>query len=317
MLTTLLDYLANVKPTSVDQFDGYRIQPFSGGNNNLLYRAVNHEHDLVIKFTIRDTRDRAGREFETLTALQQVALSLAPIPIYLDRDSYPQPVIIQSYLDGVVSAESCTTDADWDNLIAHYLTLHSVTPDHVQTSLRSAVLNMYNAEQAKRTIYEQLARLPPDQHSAEMKAIMARVEHKRWPIWNTPPVALTRSDPNPSNFIRRTDAWLSVDWENSGWGDPAFEIADMMVHPAYMHVTSERWESVIAAYCHGMSDPNAEVRIRTYYALMLAWWVVRFARYLYELPHGVDKRLAPLAPDWHETTRQKYEHYVQLAHQQI
>ncbi|MBX3081298.1 MAG: aminoglycoside phosphotransferase family protein [Anaerolineae bacterium] len=317
MLRTLLDHLADRKPTQADQQAGYCIQPLVGGHNNLLYRATNHDHDLVVKFTIRDTRDRAGREFEALTALQEAGLSIAPVPIYMDRDGYALPVIVQSYLEGAVSAEPCADDEEWNDLITYYAMLHSVNPDNVQTSLRGAVLSMYSAEQAKLTLYEQLARLPANEHPPELGAILASVEQRRWPTWRTPPIRLSRSDPNPSNFVRCMRGWKSVDWENSGWGDPAFEIADMMTHPAYMSVTAERWEWVIAAYCRAVGDPNAEVRIRTYYALMLAWWVVRFARYLYELPRGVDRRLVTLAPDWHETTQQKYTHYVQLARQQI
>jgi hypothetical protein len=42
--------------------------------------------------------------------------------------------------------------------------------------------------------------------------------------------------------MRRAGAWASVDWENSGWGDAAFEIADMMTHPAYVTVPAALWE---------------------------------------------------------------------------
>ena len=312
-LRTLLDHLTHTKPTSADDCAGYRIQPLTGGNNNLLYRATNHEHDLVVKFTIRDVRDRAGREFEALTALHSAGCPIAPLPIHLDRDAYSQPVIVQTYADGVVEATACADDEAWNALLTHYLTLHTITPDQVSTSLRSAVLSMHSAAQAITAIHEQLVQLPDAHRPPEISDLIARVSQTHWPTWRTPPIALTRSDPNPSNFIRRSDAWLSVDWENSGWGDPAFEIADMMSHPAYMSVTPDRWEWVIDAYCHGRHDPTAELRIRTYYSLMLGWWVVRMARYLYDIPRGADRRLTPPAPDWQSTTRQKYDHYVQLA----
>jgi hypothetical protein len=70
------------------------------------------------------------------------------------------------------------------------------------------------------------------------------------------------SFPNIRNFIRRAGGWASVDWENSGWGDPAFEIADLMTHPVYAAVPPERWEWLIAVYCTARGDPGGQQRIR-------------------------------------------------------
>lgn len=105
-------------------------------------------------------------------------------------------------------------------------------------------------------------------------------------MWQTPQLALCRVDGNWRNLIQRENAIASVDWENSGWGDPAFEVADLITHPAYADVSQERWPWLIAAYVDQQSEPTVEIRIRTYVTVMRLWWVVRSACYLYEVPRG-------------------------------
>ncbi len=109
----------------------------------------------------------------------------------------------------------------------------------------------------------------------------------------------------------------SVDWEYSGWGDPAFELADMMTHPGYTEVVPVRWDWLIDAYTERMGDRTAALRVRTYSTIMLVWWVVRLARYLYEVPRGLDQRLVQPSAGWQTTTERNYAHYLALAEAQL
>ena len=72
--------------------------------------------------------------------------------------------------------------------------------------------------------------------------------------------------------------------------DPAFEIADI-------------------------NDRRCEIRIRTYWHTLAIWWVIRFARYLYEIPRGLDSRLVERSRTWKEIDEQKYTHYLNLIDQ--
>jgi hypothetical protein len=94
-LLPLLDHLAATNPAS-DIWRNWQIRRVGGGANNLLHRATGAGHDLAIKWTIRDERDRAGREHAALTALRQAGLDIAPAPILLERERYPQPVVVQT-----------------------------------------------------------------------------------------------------------------------------------------------------------------------------------------------------------------------------
>jgi thiamine kinase-like enzyme len=143
--------------------------------------------------------------------------------------------------------------------------------------------------------------------------LLGQIARLRLPEWPAPPLALCRVDPNIRNFIRRPGDWASVDWENSGWGDPAFEIADLITHPSYAAVSPKRWDWLIAAYCAARDDSGAEWRIRVYTMLMLAWWAARLARTLYEVPRGGDQRLAPRSAAWQTETEALYQRYLALA----
>jgi thiamine kinase-like enzyme len=104
-----------------------------------------------------------------------------------------------------------------------------------------------------------------------------------------------------------------VDWEYSGISDPAFDIADVCSHAAYITVPLERWQWVIEAYCRTIADSACAERIRVYRQTLVMWWVIRFAQYLYEIPRGLDPRLAERAADWQADTQRKYAHYAALA----
>jgi thiamine kinase-like enzyme len=176
-----------------------------------------------------------------------------------------------------------------------------------------AVLNAKNSEDGRQIVRQQVARIPREVQPGALQALIRRFEATQFPDWGEVPIALCRVDSNILNFVRRPEQWMSVDWENSGWGDPAFEIADLMTHVAYVDVPASQWDRVIEMYCKLVDDATAAVRVRTYYKILLVWWVARLVRYLYEIPKGIDKRLAAWPPDWQEDLQAKYERYLKLA----
>ena len=308
----LLDHLASSAAVADGEWREWRIARVAGAGNNLLFRATSATRDLAIKFTIRDQRDRAGREYAALLALQQAKLAIAAEPLWLDRDRYTQPVVVQSWLEGAVLAAPPVHDDEWRCLLDHYLAIHTLTPAS-GIALAPAVLNMTSAKDGLDRIRQQLAYLPQAEQPASLRELVQNVEAAPLPSWPAPPLALCRVDPNTLNFVRRPGDWASVDWENAGWGDPAFELADLITHPAYLDVPPERWEWLIDAYCARCGDPGAASRLRVYWPLMLVWWVARLARTLYEVPRGGDQRLVARPDGWLEDMRAKYERYLALA----
>jgi aminoglycoside phosphotransferase (APT) family kinase protein len=193
-----------------------------------------------VKFAIRDQRDRAGREYKALLALHQAQLPLAPKPVLLDQERYVQPVIVQTWLEGEVMTTPPASEVDWQSLVAHYVAIHTLKQDSGLVELPLAVLSAKSVKTAREIVEQQVAHLPKETQPASLQRLLRQFGRTQFPDWPEPPLVLCRVDPNPLNFIRRPGLWGSVDWENSGWGDPAFEIADLMTHPAYLDVSASQ-----------------------------------------------------------------------------
>ncbi len=313
MIRPLLDHLASGNCQADEQWNEWRIARITGGWNNLLYRATGPAGDLAVKFTIRDRRDRAGREYGALQALRQAGLSVAPEPVLLDRASYTQPVVVQTWIEGKVSDAPPATEAEWKNLLQHLAAVHTLTSDKTNVRLPKAVINVNNARDGRRIVRQQLACVPCQAQPESLRALVSCFEASRFPGWANAPRTLCHVDLNISNFIRCAGLWVSVDWENGGWGDPAFDVANLMTHAAYTNVRPSRWNWVVAAYCSLVDDATAFIRIQTYYKILLVWWAARMARYLYQVPRGLDKRLVAWSDERQADWLAKYEHYVRLA----
>ena len=81
----------------------------------------------------------------------------------------------------------------------------------------------------------------------------------------------------------------------------------------YLNELVEPWEGLATAYCDLVGDATALVRIQTYCQILVVWWVLRLARYLYELPRGLDRRLVGWSAGWEADIEAKYRHYLALA----
>lgn len=310
LVRPLLEHLAGADWDGETTWEDWRIRRIAGGRNNLLYRAKGPRGDLAVKFTVPDECDRAGREYGALTVLRQAGLSIAAQPVLLDRSSYAQPVVVQSWLDGEVKDHAPETPAEWHRLLEHLALVHSVTPDLANLALRESRIHACSAEEGKRAVRQQVQHIPQDAQDAPLKALLARFEDRVFSEWPEPPTALCRLDNNITNYVRRSGPWASVDWEYSGWGDPAFDVANLLTHVAYMAVPAWRWEGLAAAYCVLVEDAAALVRIQTYCQILAVWWVLRLARYLYELPRGLDRRLVDWSAGWQADIEAKYRYYL-------
>ncbi len=82
-------------------------------------------------------------------------------------------------------------------------------------------------------------------------------------------------DTNPSNMIECDGRIVIVDWESSGWGDPAFDIADLLVRPNCAGLSGEDRMWVMKRYAEiAGGDSYLIERIATYERLMLVFWLI-------------------------------------------
>jgi aminoglycoside phosphotransferase (APT) family kinase protein len=312
VLRPLLHDLAERGLAAASDWPDWVIVAVHGGWNGLIYHATGPSGDLAIKLTPRDDRQRAEREYQALLAMQEAGLSVAPYPVLVIPDHHKLAVVVQSWLVGAVTAAPPADDEEWLHLLKHLVQVHSVTPSRIGVRLRQAVLTSESPAASRRLVFEQASRIPEEHQPAEARALLRRFEAACQPDRRPAGPVLCRCDANTLNYIRRPGAWASVDWENSGWGDPAFEIAELTTHPAFAEVNTERWEWVVNAYARLVGDSAIDLRIRAYSEVLAVWWVFRVLRYLYDNQRGADQRLAQRPPDWCGLVAQ-YERYLALA----
>lgn len=292
------------------------VVPVHGGANNRLYRVSSSAGCFAVKFTIRDERDRARTEFQALRAAEEAGIDVAPRPILLQAER-ECPVVVQTWVDGTPMSAPPETDAGWDRLLNHYCRVHSVTPESSTIQMRKA-FGASSVAEGRDLVAGQLQRVPVAAQPQSLRDLLKRFDQAGFPEWNRAPVTLARIDPNVSNFIESSDGVLrSVDWESSGWGDPAFDMADLMTHPKYSGVPADRWSWLTARYEQLSGDGAAGGRIWSYYRIMLTWWAVRSVRALYEVGRGKDQRLVERPHDWQKRTEKQYEGYLRLASREL
>ncbi len=136
MKSDLTDLLTHLDQGSAAP--GWHVRQITGGANGLLYHALSDDAEVAVKFYLSDEHDRAGREYDALTVLQDAGVDLAPRPLLLARHRYRQPVVAQSWLAGEVSAAPPETDEAWTKLLEHYAALARVRPERWRSSGRCA-----------------------------------------------------------------------------------------------------------------------------------------------------------------------------------
>lgn len=306
-----------MKPVASGLYRDWQFARANGGANNLVYRAAGPDGTFAVKFCVRDERDRAGREYEALLLLQRCREQLAPKPVGLEKERYFAPVVVQTWLGGEVLLEPPASVAAWESLLAYYAALHCVTPTHEENSVSRALHTATSVAAGKALVRRQLVSLPEKAYPPGLQELLGRFMGWNGPSWPEPRLSLCRDDPNLTNFIRTKNGLRSVDWENSGWGDPAFEIADLLAHPAYGPVSAETVAQVAEHYADLSANRAAPARIVPYFRIVLVYWAVRFARTLYEVPRGLDERLVARPKPCREDVTRKFRTYLELASAQF
>lgn len=317
-LPPLLDYLLQTPPDEPHFWQEWFIERVFGGQNNLLFHGQHENANVAVKITRVDERNRAVREFNTLLALQQADLNIAPLPLALDAgNGNGRQVVVQSWLDGDVRHTPPQSDEEWALFLEHILLTHTVLPEATAVTLPPATLNAAHPDQFLDYVKSYLNKHQL-QGQEPLAGLVAKLETRQYPQWPVVQRTLIHCDTNPRNFVRRPSGWLSVDWENSGWGDPALEIADVLAHAGMMSVPLARWPAFVAAYAARCGDDTAVSRIWAYYPLIVTLWVAIFSKGMYDLAHQVPHdRLAPRPFDWAKTLPIKYNHYLNLAYSVI
>jgi hypothetical protein len=110
------------------------------------------------------------------------------------------------------------------------------------------------------------------------------------------PLRLCHVDPNPANAIAAADGRVRwVDWESSGWGDPALDLAEFRWHEALAFLSPQQVAWLRAHYRPPAGDAGFGERLRQWDALLATRWPFLLLRRLWSLANGPDReRLSAL-----------------------
>jgi hypothetical protein len=101
---------------------------------------------------------------------------------------------------------------------------------------------------------------------------------------------LCRVDPNLANAIWRSDERLRwVDWEYSGGGDPALDLADLRWHAALEDLTDEQHAWLRENYRRPEDDPAFDERLRVWDCILATRWPLLMLRLLWSQSNGPDR----------------------------
>jgi aminoglycoside phosphotransferase (APT) family kinase protein len=310
-LISLLTHLAKGL-NGPEQWRDWHIHPVLGGANNLLFRAKGEAGDFAVKFTLRDDRDRAGHEYQALQALQDAGGQLAPRSVFMDRDSYRQPVVVQHWLPGKMLTAPPQTDEEWSVFLRYLTMIHQISPEHTEVKLQPCHGNANGSEGYAREMAVLARTAQEKQLQPEIVELIQQLSLLPLDCWPQTTPRLCRADHNTRNFIRHEGCLKSVDWEYGGWGDPAEDFAEMMAHVTYIAVPEARWPAVVEEYAASSQVKDLRARIQLCLAIKLVGWAVRIAGSMVAMQ--TDRvRLGALKGEWRVDTKAKYQYYLERA----
>jgi aminoglycoside phosphotransferase (APT) family kinase protein len=318
LVRPLLDYLAGAPPSAAEHdWQQWRLRPVPSGNNRLI-RASGPGADWVVKFAIRDDRDRARREFNALTLLGHLAPGVAPRPIYCDPDRYAQPVVVQAWVEGTALWLPPSDDAAWRQILETYHRLHAIQPDEAARLGLPAgpLLGPWAPDEQVAAIVAYARQLPPAGQSARLTELLDTLQQTRFPSL---PHSLCwgHGDPNVRNIILAEPGAVLVDWEYSGVTDPAHEMAKLMSHALVSGAGEDRFQWLAEQYAALSGAADMLARIRLHYALCLASWCARLLFGYHVLLQQPSPRLVGHGPEAEISTTDNIDRYFERARRAI
>lgn len=267
--------------------DGWHLKRVYGGMNGIIYRADNSttSSPIAIKMRKRGERLRAVREFNALKLLSDLSIPIAPKPfaLYTDISSLEGDVVISDWVEGDVLHD--LSDAPfslWENILTTFSKFHAIQHTNLHPILES-VSKTRSTEDVLIDIEARYAQLPEGQLGQITKNDIRKIidDYTKNRLQNLPPatyISLITCDANPNNMIHHHGHITLIDWENSGWGDPASDIADLLIRPNCATLSDDMKQKIIRRYAQIMNLPELEERIMAYEYPMLIVWLILSSR---------------------------------------
>ena len=286
-----------------------KIEKVNRGTNHDVYRIHCETGQYAVKIPKKNQANGIERCFSALWILHRNHLVLAPRPIMIEFEQYRLPFMVMSWENGDQFHQPPLEEAAWKMILEHYLKIHQVKPFRTLFHIRKALFNATSADDCRKFVFGQIDRVPKQEWSDEIISLIDLWNRNLSFQWKNIPRVLCRGDANFKNFIIPSQGIVSVDWENGGWGDAAFDIASLLAHPAYVTVPFSHLNWAAEYYSQHSNDPGMLERIIKYLPTITVFWAARYANLLY---HMRPNRNYPWE-DRRSLREDNYKYYINLS----
>jgi aminoglycoside phosphotransferase (APT) family kinase protein len=298
-----------------------------------LYRIEVGGAWFACKLCVPDERRRAAREYHVMRLLQMSEIDVAPAPFALDESCsiVPFPAVIYRWLSGPPLAAPLSAQ-QLAALLDSLQRTHSLRTDAASTEPGTAWFHWFDwgpyladlnallkdyggwladADPRGPALRERLARLV-DRCAENVAA--SNVSPARENI----PVCLCRVDPNLANVVCGADGRLRwVDWEYSGWGDPALDLSELRWHATLIRVTEAQQRWLRDHYRRPRKDASFDQRLTVWDHILATRWPLLILRWLWTMDNGPDRlRLSQVAVDPAQL-RERLGRFIERAEQLV
>lgn len=285
---------------------GVAVHRITGGANNALYCVTVGGEHFACKLCVNDGRERAKREYGALRILEATGLDVAPQPLWLDESctvvSYP--TVAYQWMSGSPLGPELTSQ-QLTALIESLQHIHGVRPgDLAGYELADAWFHWFDFEPYLDELHGLLAEHGPwlihaERRGRELYARLGRLvegcaqvvaRSDADPHRAQVPQRLCRVDPGLANALWCDDGRLRwVDWEYSGWGDPALELADLRWHVSLEELSPAEHDRLRDGYLRPAGDVGFEKRLAVWDRLISTRWACLILRWLRSAHEGPDR----------------------------
>ena len=297
---------AYASETDVWTHDGVTVRRMPGGTNNALFRIESDGRQYACKLCVADERRRAAREYGVLDLLEMARANLAPQPLLLDESCavLPFPVVIYRWLPGKPLGPSLTA-GQLAALLESIQRIHAIRQDAFEhNNLFDAWFHWFDFEPYLVELVDFLAQYGDWLATHETNGQALRDRLARLVDGCAQVLARTTVDPGRGCFaacLCRVDANLAnsiwdgdeplrwVDWEYSGWGDPALDLADMRWHVSWDGLSEAQHAWLYDRYVRPADDPGFGTRLAVWDRLLSTRWPFLILRALWSADNGSDR----------------------------
>ncbi len=237
------------------------------GDQNALWRVLSGEQDVVLKMFLDAGQARGRRQFNN----QEAAASrgVAPQPISFER--YPtglsRQIMLYHWDSGILLDPLATehrrqlafalAEVHSQDTVGHArLSPHPVSPDYQWNLMQGS----------HRQVNSWLTSQSPDELTVALRHVLSASQSQvKAELEETSPAlpALVHGDVYPEHCLVGKQGLRFVDWELAGLGDPAREVAHVLIHVlrGVPDLARQSWQD---QYLELMSEPSLSGRIRLY-----------------------------------------------------